>query len=254
MRSTQLAVMQQSQVENIDARFGIYSDSQILTFKKDGDVSAKGNILSLKSITAAGNVEARNNLISKNDAELGTGATRWLLHTRQNSAATKGDHFTLAPRNSTDSNWNYYSGFTQTRAGSVGIGKLPDAGYKFEVNGSIQYSVGGHIQQIGRVTPTGFNGLTTKDIYSDGGTIAVGKTGDQAVYFNKDGNGFVKTRLTLGYTPSRASDAVTKQYVDARFSGLDGTNEFTGRTNFRSAGALLAGVSNSHAGSRIPTN
>jgi len=234
--------------------FGIYRDSQILTFKKDGDVSAKGNILSLKSITAAGNVEARNNLISKNDAELGTGATRWLLHTRQNSAATKGDHFTLAPRNSTDSNWNYYSGFTQTRAGSVGIGKLPDAGYKFEVNGSIQYSVGGHIQQIGRVTPTGFNGLTTHDIYSDGGTIAVGKTGDQAVYFNKDGNGFVKTRLTLGYTPSRASDAVTKQYVDARFSGLDGTNEFTGRTNFTSAGATLAGVSNSHAGSRIPTN
>ena len=236
-----------------DPRQRRYSNSSVLRFTKDGDTFNKREFTANGSIISKSDVVAGRNLISKNDAELGTGATRWLLHTRQNSAATKGDHFTLAPRNSTDSNWNYYSGFTQTRDGSVGIGKLPDAGYKLDVNGSIQYSVGGHIQQIGRVTPTGFNGLTTHDIYSDGGTIAVGKGGSKDIYFNSDGTGFVKTRLTLGYTPSRASDAVTKSYVDARFAGLDGTNEFTGRTAFTSAGSV-AGVSNSHAGSRIPTN
>ena len=255
------AIVSRVRTESSSARgnFGLgrnrsgYRTSNILTFSSTGTVTAnRGDIIGTKGIKADGNIHAGGNLTSSNDAEFGTDASRWLLHTRQNSAATKGDYFTLAPRKSDNSNWDYFIGFNQTRDGSVGIGKLPDAGYKLDVNGSIQYSVGGHIQQIGRVTPTGFNGLTTKDIYSDGGTIAVGKAGDQAVYFNKDGNGFVKNRLTLGYTPRQAADAVTKSYVDSLIAGVSaGASNFSGRTQYDFGGVQFSRTT-SHADSVIP--
>jgi len=53
--------------------------------------------------------------------------------------------------------------------------------------------------QIRRQGPTGWGkGVTTFDIYSDGGTIGVGDAGSLSAYMNRNGNGYFRNNLGVG--------------------------------------------------------
>jgi len=237
------------------AATGKYIDTSILRFSNNGDTTNRGKFYSAGELKSGSHVIAGGDVYTAHDVLYGSGGTGWINHSRQGN---NGDFFEIASRKTDDSDWNFGSGFRQYKSGSVNIGGSEEkAGYQLYVDGSVLLKTGADIVQDGKVTPSGWGGgLTTFDIYSDGGTIAVGKAGSKDIYFNRDGNGFVKNALDLGYTPTKNSHAVRKDYVDAKFNAIITDplkNTFTGRNAFTSAGSV-EGVRSSHAGSRIPNN
>ena len=235
------------------AATGKYRDTSILRFSNNGDTTNRGKFYSAGELKSGSHVIAGGDVYTGNNVLYGSGGTGWLNHSRQNQ---NGDFFEIASRKADDSNWNYGSGFRQYKSGSVNIGGSGEkAGYQLYVDGSVLLKKDADIIQDGKVTPSGWGGgLTTFDIYSDGGTIAVGKAGSKDIYFNRDGNGFVKNALDLGYTPTKNSHAVRKDYVDAKFNAIITDplkNTFSGRTAFSVNSE--AGTITSHVGSRIPS-
>jgi hypothetical protein len=221
----------------LNAATNKYIDSTALSFYTNKNIVARGAFTATSTIRSNGNIIADLHLYSRNDAILGKSGDEWRLHSRTGRG---GDFFEIARRNDANTDWNWGQGIRQTKDGSVGIGKLPAAGYKLDVNGSIQ--VNGTITKEGSITPSPFDGgLTTSDIYSDGGTIGVGKKGSIECFFNHDGKGYVKNRLTLGYTPSSKTDAVTKGYVDSVIETSISGNAFQAKGNITHA----EGVKNS---------
>ena len=233
-----------------------YRSSSILTFSSTGTVTANaGNIVGKKGIQADSDIVAGGDVYTGNNVKFGKDFSQWILHSRQNNTVP-GDFIELAARNNENTDWHWNNGFRQYKNGNVQIGGTTeniDTGYKLYVDGSILLKEGGDIIQRGKVTPEGWGGgLTTFDIYSDGGTIAVGKAGSKECYFNRDGLGFVKTRLTLGYTPKQATDAVPKSYVDAVIADVRaGASNFSGRTQYNFGGTQNSRTT-SHADSLIP--
>jgi hypothetical protein len=204
----------------LNAATNKYVDKTALSFYTNKSIVARGAFTATSTIRSNGNIIADSYLYSRNDAILGKSGDEWRLHTRSTSTSS-GDFFEIARRNDANTDWNWGQGIRQMKDGSVGIGGLPAAGYKLDVNGNIQ--VNGTITKEGYTKPSNWSGgLTTFDIYSDGGSIGVGKDGSLECYFNREGNGYVKNKLTLGYTPSSATDAVTKAYVDSAVSGQIG--------------------------------
>ena len=235
-----------------DTNRGRYRDTNILTFTKDGDATAKRKITAGAGIVAGADVSAGGNVYTAYDVHYGSGSTGWVNHARQNN---NGDFYEIASRKSDDSDWNWGYGFRQYKSGFVNIGGDGEkTGYKLYVDGNILLKKDADIIQEGRTTPNNWGGgLTTFDVYADGGTLGVGKDGSLECYFNRDGNGFVKNSLELGYTPTKKSHAVRKDYVDSQISSFITTtkNTFSGRTDFDHSGTAF-GYTKSHAGNRIP--
>jgi len=246
---------------------GRYKDTNILTFNKNGQVTSTGDfvssrtIKSLGAITSNGTLSALGNMIFGSTNREGA----WILESRQ-GRGSRGDYFELASRNDRLTDWNFGSGFRQYKSGSVNIGGTGEkSGYQLYVDGNILLKKDADIIQEGKTTPNNWGGgLTTFDVYSDGGTLGVGKDGSLECYLNRDGNGFVKNSLELGYTPTKNSHAVRKDYVDAKVAGITSTTStFTGRTAFFSGDGPNSTIATrtsaqrasnrSHAGNNIPT-
>jgi len=197
---------------------GFYTDIPIMTFSSNSSIYTRG-VINTRGIKATDAIKTDKTLWAAEDLIIGEiGGSAWQLNSRSRNS---GDYIEIARHNEDGTDWIYGTGFRQMKDGSVGIGGSPAAGYKLDVNGHIQ--VNGTITKEGYTKPSNWSGgLTTFDIYSDGGSIGVGKEGSLECYFNRDGNGYVKNKLTLGYTPSSATDAVTKAYVDSAVSGQIG--------------------------------
>lgn len=230
-----------------------YDSSSVMSFYNDKRIVARGDLVVDKSLTTKAALIAGSTIIGANDIHLGSQEDRWILHSRQGSSSN-GDFFELAPRNTANTNWDWGKGLRQLRSGSVGIGGSPTTGDKLYVDGNIK--VEGSITQAGKVRPKSWGGgLTTFDIYSDGGTIGAGKAGTLPVWFNSDGNAYVKNKLSLGYSPTANTDAVSKQYVDTLVStsvgGIINTASFsaTGATSYWNGTKV---VSTTASGNSIP--
>jgi len=92
-------------------------------------------------------------------------------------------------------------------SGNVGIG-TNTPGAKLDVSGAI--SVTGNITKSGSVKPaTWGGGVTSFDLYSDGGSIGAGTAGSLAAYFNKDGNAYFSGQIGIGITLDKVRTGVS---------------------------------------------
>ena len=133
-----------------------------------------------------GNLEVNNNLKIKGDL-LFSGKNKWIMHTPDDKRTT----LYLAPVNNSGRSWNWNKQTSFENDGDVNFSK--DANIRGNVN------LKGQLTQSGKVKPRGWTGgVTTFDVYSDGGTVGVGKKGSLTGYINRDGMGFVSNKFGVG--------------------------------------------------------
>ena len=206
-----------------------YDDQTVLGCAADKTVTAYGNLQVNGSVNVAATCVIQGWTMLRNPMIMGKiSSESWLLNPRRDN---KGDYFELVRRKDDDSGYKYGEGFRQMKDGNVGIGTSPASGYKLDVNGNI--NVRGTITQYGKIKPSNWGGgLTTYDIYSDGGTIGVGNAGTLQCWLDREGKAYIKNKLTLGYTPTSATDAVSKSYVDTAIQNVStsgsSSNKFYG--------------------------